>query len=59
MLGQKGAVLASSADTIGDAIDRPIVWTSGDLARWKGRPVRLRFTLKDADLYSFRFGEPQ
>ena len=59
VLGQKGAVLASSADTIGDAIDRPIVWTSGDLARWKGRPVRLRFTLKDADLYSFRFGEPQ
>ncbi len=51
--GQK--VLARSKLLIGDEIDGPVSWQEGtDLA---GKPVRLRFVMKDADLYSFRFVE--
>jgi hypothetical protein len=31
-------------------------WKSGtDVSQLAGKPVRLRFELKDADLYSFQF----
>jgi hypothetical protein len=40
----------------GDSVAGVVSWKSGaDLARWAGKPVRLRFELKDADLFSFRF----
>lgn len=40
----------------GDQLDRVVSWKSGtDVRRLAGQPVRLRFELKDADLYSFRF----
>jgi len=40
----------------GDGLDRTISWTSGtDVSQLAGKPVRLRFELKDADLYSFQF----
>lgn len=40
----------------GDAIERMVSWKKGnDLAALAGRAVRLRFILKDADLYSIRF----
>jgi len=40
----------------GDAIERMVSWKKGnDLAELAGRAVRLRFILKDADLYSIRF----
>ena len=43
--------------TFGDSIDRPVVWKTGsDVSRLAGRPVRLRFVLRDADVYAFRFG---
>ncbi len=39
-----------------DSIDRVVRWKSGDnLGKLAGRPVRLRFVLKDADLYAIRF----
>lgn len=42
----------------GDEIARPVQWTTGsDLSPWAGKPVRLRFLMKDVDLYSFRFAE--
>lgn len=42
----------------GDALDRAIVWKSTDnVGRLAGTPIRLRFHLRDADLYAFRFGE--
>ncbi|MDX1981273.1 MAG: hypothetical protein SFV51_13470 [Bryobacteraceae bacterium] len=54
-----GALLAESAETIGDAISRVVRWKDGAaVAKLAGRPVRLHFVLKDADLYSFRFAEP-
>ncbi|NOX53996.1 MAG: twin-arginine translocation signal domain-containing protein [Planctomycetes bacterium] len=40
----------------GDELERTVTWKSGsDLSRLAGQPVRLRFVLRDADLYSFRF----
>ena len=39
-----------------DAIDLPVVWSSGTgLGELAGTPVRLRFVLHDADLFAFRF----
>ena len=41
---------------IGDQIERVVTWKGGsDLRRIAGQPVRLRFLMKDADLYSFQF----
>jgi len=40
-------------ELIGDEIDH--VSDLPDLASLRGKPIRLRFQLKDADLYSFRF----
>ena len=39
----------------GDTLERVVHWTGGDLSRLAGRPVRLRFVMKDADLYALRF----
>lgn len=40
----------------GDEIERVVRWNSGsDLSTLAGKPVRLRFRLSDADLYSIRF----
>jgi hypothetical protein len=41
----------------GDAIQQKVQWKSSpSLRAISGKPVRLRFLLQDADLYSFRFG---
>lgn len=40
----------------GDEIERIVNWKGGpDVSRLAGKPVRLRFVMKDADLYSIRF----
>jgi hypothetical protein len=40
----------------GDEQAGVVVWNSGrSLAEWKGKPVRLRVSLQDAELYSLRF----
>lgn len=40
----------------GDTIERPVTWKKGsDLSALAGKPVRLRFVLRDADLYAQRF----
>ena len=42
--------------TAGDEIDRVIAWKkSADVSSLAGKPVRLRWVLKDADVFSFRF----
>lgn len=44
----------------GDHIERPISWEGRtELKQRVGHPVRLRFELKDADLYAIRFGQPE
>lgn len=51
-----GYALADATPTIGNEIERAVYWQStSSVESLTGRPVRLRFVLKDADLYSFRF----
>ena len=49
---------ADECDVIyGDDLDRVVRWKAGpDVGALQGRPVRLRFLLQDADVFSFRFG---
>ncbi len=52
----KGFALADCPDVFGDAIERVVHWKGGpDVGKLATGPVRLRFVLKDADLYSIRF----
>ena len=52
----EGQPLADCPEIYGDEIDHPIAWKGcTDLATLAGRPVRLKITLQDADLYSLRF----
>ena len=42
----------------GDDLDAPVAWKgASNLTRQNGVPVRLRIILKDADLFSIRFGD--
>lgn len=42
----------------GDALERTVPWSDGsDVRKLAGKPVRLRFVLRDADLYSFQFSD--
>ena len=51
-----GFTLADAQEIIGDHIARIVSWKSGSsVAALVGKPVRLRFVMKDADLYSLRF----
>lgn len=51
-----GFSLAECPEIIGDQIARVVTWRSGaDLRKLSKRPIRLRFVLKDADMYSLRF----
>jgi hypothetical protein len=41
---------------IGNELDRKVTWKSGtDVSSLAGKPVRLRFSMKDADIFSFDF----
>ena len=51
-----GFTLADCKAISYDDIDRVISWKTGsDVSALAGKPVRLRWVLKDADVYSFRF----
>ena len=50
-----GQVICRSDEHYGDEIAGSVRWAEGALAEWAGRAVRLRFALKDADLYAFKF----
>jgi hypothetical protein len=51
-----GFTLAEADPAFGDSIDRTIHWKAGsDVSALAGKPLRLRFILRDADLFSFRF----
>jgi len=54
----EGYALADCPEIFGDSLEQVVHWKSGsDVARLAGRPLRLRFVLKDADLYALRFRE--
>lgn len=51
-----GFTLADSVETIGNEIERAARWKGGnDLSKLAKQAVRLRFAMKDADLYAVRF----
>jgi hypothetical protein len=51
-----GFALADAVEQIGDEIERVVTWKHGpDVSALAARPVRLRFSMQDADLYSLRF----
>jgi len=51
-----GFTLDDCDEQFGDELDRTVTWGSeSDVNSLVGRPVRLRFVLKDADLYAFQF----
>ena len=52
----KGFRLDDCIEMIGDEIEGKVYWKeSQDLEKLAGKPVRLRFVMKDCDLYSVRF----
>ena len=53
-----GFTLAECPSLFGNSTDYTVEWKSkAKLSDLAGTPVRLRFVLKDADLYAFQFGE--
>lgn len=43
-------------EQIGNEIERTVTWREGDdLSELAGKPVRLRFVMRDADLYALKF----
>jgi lysophospholipase L1-like esterase len=53
---QPGFALSDCEEIFGDSLRRRVRWKAGaDVRSLAGKPVRLRFALKDADLYSFKF----
>ena len=53
-----GWSLEDSEELFGDTLDRAARWKTGtDVSALAAKPIRLRFVLKDADLYSLKFAE--
>ena len=51
-----GFSTAACGEIFGDELERIVEWRENpDLEALTGRPVRLRFLLREADLYSFKF----
>jgi hypothetical protein len=53
---EAGKVLAESEPVYGDEIEQAVTWKGDGIAGHAGKPVRVRFVLKDADVYAFAFG---
>ena len=52
----EGYHLSESQEVYGDEIERVVAWKRGaDVGPLVGRPVRVRFVMKEADLFSVRF----
>jgi hypothetical protein len=51
-----GFALEDSEEHFGDSIERTVFWKNGsDVISLAGKTIRLRFALKDADLYAIKF----
>lgn len=51
-----GFALDDCPEMYGDSIEQAASWkASGDVGALAGRPVRIRFVLRDGDLFSYRF----
>ena len=48
----------NALEFFGDAIDHEVGWDQGpDIGPLAGKSIRLRFLIKDADLFSFHFAD--
>jgi hypothetical protein len=53
-----GYTIEDCDELFGDTIQRRVTWKSNaDLSTIMGQTVRIRFVLRDGDLFSFQFGE--
>ena len=51
-----GFALEDCDELYGDALEQAVAWKNNpDLSKLAGQPVRLRFELRDADVYAMRF----
>jgi len=51
-----GFALAECPAIVGDHIERVVTWkSSNDVSALAGKPIRLRFVMKDTDMYSIQF----
>jgi len=51
-----GFTLADAPEIYGDSIEQAVPWKGGaDVAELAGKVIRLRFVIRDADLFSFQF----
>ena len=51
-----GFQLTDCDELFGDTLDRRVTWKGNvDVSSAAGKPVRLKFALRDADLYTFQF----
>lgn len=50
-----GFALEECAPLKGDCVDEAVSWKGGALKALEGKPVRLRFVLREADLFALRF----
>lgn len=48
---------ADCTELLGNRIESVVSWKGGDLRALAGKPVRLHFVMKDADLYALQFVE--
>ena len=52
----QGFSLSDCPETVGDEIERMVSWKQGgDVSQLVGQPIRLRFVMKDADIYALHF----
>ncbi|WP_240928387.1 hypothetical protein [Thalassoroseus pseudoceratinae] len=52
----KGFAASDCIEIYGDSLSKPVAWKSGsDVSELAGRPIRLHFEVKDADIYSIQF----
>jgi hypothetical protein len=52
-----GFAFADCPEVYGDSIERTVQWQGGNnVGTLAGQPVRVRFSLRDGDLYAFGFG---
>jgi hypothetical protein len=53
-----GFSFAENDELFGDSLDRTVTWReNSDVSALAGKPVCLRLRLRDAEVYSFQFGE--
>ena len=51
-----GYAIEAAPELVGNHIEKEVTWTQGpDVAHLAGRAVRLRFVMRDADLFALRF----